>query len=277
MRLKHLGASIVFDWRYGMSKLNDLTGKRFERLVVIGRAGSNKGNATWLCKCDCENMIVVEGRYLTNRYTKSCGCINAENIEKVRSSTEYKKLEGFDFDYFITKDGKIWASNKLHGDGGFMRQCDFKGYKTVGLYKDGKQITCRVHRLVAQTFIPNPENKPYINHIDGNRANNHVDNLEWCTQKENVYHAIHTLGKCSNTVKQRVAASKVCTKKRKLSMEEAREVRHLHWNKGYSLTELSEMFNLSRTGIKRILNGRQYKEEGTKWQRMIAEYEEGEL
>lgn len=70
------------------------------------------------------------------------------------------------------------------------------GYKRVELTVQSPRKTIRamVHRLVAQVFIPNPENKPHVNRIDGDRSNNHVSNLEWCTQKENVRHAIDFLG-----------------------------------------------------------------------------------
>lgn len=62
-------------------------------------------------------------------------------------------------------------------------------YKQVNLWKDNKGHTLYVHRLVAQTFIPNPENKPEVNHINGNRQDNRVENLEWVTSSENSYHA----------------------------------------------------------------------------------------
>lgn len=64
-----------------------------------------------------------------------------------------------------------------------------KGYEIVDLYKNGKRKTVRVHRLVAEAFIPNNDNKPEVNHIDGNKHNNNVDNLEWVTKKENCRHA----------------------------------------------------------------------------------------
>lgn len=63
------------------------------------------------------------------------------------------------------------------------------GYYKVVLYKDGKYKNKCIHRLVAETFIPNEENKPQINHIDGNKLNNNVDNLEWCTRSENMKHS----------------------------------------------------------------------------------------
>ena len=65
-----------------------------------------------------------------------------------------------------------------------------QGYLHVGLTINKKVKQMRVHRLVAEAFIPNPENKPYVNHIDGDRKNNHITNLEWVTPAENAQHAV---------------------------------------------------------------------------------------
>lgn len=77
------------------------------------------------------------------------------------------------------------------------------GYIQVCLTKNGKCKTFILHRLVAQAFIPNPENKPQINHIDGNKENNCVDNLEWCDASENMQHASKT-GLLKSNVKRSV-------------------------------------------------------------------------
>lgn len=65
-----------------------------------------------------------------------------------------------------------------------------KGYLQVSLWKNGTRKECKVHRLVAEAFIPNFENKQEVNHIDGNKNNNCVNNLEWCNGLENIHHAI---------------------------------------------------------------------------------------
>ena len=66
------------------------------------------------------------------------------------------------------------------------------GYLLVGLCKNGEQKKCKVHRLVAQTFIPNPDNLPEVNHKDEDKENNSVQNLEWCTDKYNTNYGTRT-------------------------------------------------------------------------------------
>lgn len=68
-------------------------------------------------------------------------------------------------------------------------QIQTQGYYHVALYRDGEYKICRLNRVVAIAFIPNPENKPEVNHKDGNKLNNRADNLEWVTGKENKKHA----------------------------------------------------------------------------------------
>lgn len=99
-----------------------------------------------------------------------------------------KFIEGYEGLYSIDRNGRIYSHkrNKYLS----LKPASINGYVQVVLYKDGKVRMFGVHRLVAKTFIPNPNDLPVVNHRDNNRANNRVDNLEWCTQKENVHHAI---------------------------------------------------------------------------------------
>lgn len=96
---------------------------------------------------------------------------------------------------------------------------DKYGYICVCLYKEGsngRKYRVRVHRIVAKAFIPNPSQKPYVNHIDGARSNNRIDNLEWATNSDNQKHRFHILkhGITEEHRKKMVEASiKVCSKK----------------------------------------------------------------
>ena len=82
----------------------------------------------------------------------------------------------------------------------------YKGYMTISLKKDGKQYKKYIHRLVAETFIPNPENLPQINHKDENKENNFVGNLEWCTNTYNLNYGTR-LKRLSESLKKRKSTS----------------------------------------------------------------------
>lgn len=101
----------------------------------------------------------------------------------------WKDVEGYGGCYQISN----------HGNAKSFRQCRYgkllkfgltsSGYPAISPHKDKKQKTMAIHRIVAKSFIPNPDNKPHVNHKDGNKQNNHVSNLEWVTPKENHAHA----------------------------------------------------------------------------------------
>lgn len=98
-----------------------------------------------------------------------------------------KKIK--DYPYCITPNGDVFS---LHSERFIKDSLNNRGYHIVHLYDNGVCTTCLVHRLVAQAFISNPENKPCVNHIDGNKDNNTKSNLEWCTYSENNQHSFDT-------------------------------------------------------------------------------------
>ena len=96
-----------------------------------------------------------------------------------------RKIKDFP-DYKISITGNVWSMKSRK----WLKPANNKrGYLYISLRKDGKTYTKTIHNLVAKAFIPNPDNKPQINHIDGNKTNNLVNNLEWVTAKENNQHA----------------------------------------------------------------------------------------
>jgi len=153
-----------------------------------------------------------------------------------------KKIQGYE-NYFATKEGKVYSSNfKIQKE---LLYENVGGYLRVKLYKDGKGVKTLVHRIIASSFLPEPEQKKVlINHKDGNKQNNHVDNLEWCDYSENLIHAYDVLNRgYSNS---------------KLTDIQIIEIRYLN-KQGVSQKELKKTYNVSHSTISEIINKKRYK------------------
>lgn len=95
----------------------------------------------------------------------------------------WKNIEGYEGKYQVSNLGQV---KSMIGQEKVLHPKKHRnGHLQIGLHKDKKRKTMYIHRLVAQAFIPNPDNLPCVNHKDENPNNNNVDNLEWCTQKYN--------------------------------------------------------------------------------------------
>lgn len=143
--------------------------------------------------------------------------------------------------YVIYNDGSIFSlQNKM-----FMNPINTNGYLSV---KMGGKLES-IHRLVGELFIPKPHNKKEINHIDGNKHNNKVENLEWVSSSENIHHKIHQLGKDHRGSKNGMA---------KLTMEQVEKIKLLY-QAGYTQKKLGDMFGITQGKISKVVNGKSYK------------------
>ena len=117
-----------------------------------------------------------------------------------------------------------------------------------------KKKTFRVHKGLAETFIPNPENKPQVNHIDGNKQNNNLENLEWVTNRENVKHA-YEVGLTDPTSWNR-------RRNAKLTDEQVRFIRenYIPRDKKYNSCTLARKFDMHPMTIRQLLNYETYKD-----------------
>lgn len=132
----------------------------------------------------------------------------------------WKDIKGYEGLYQVSNLGRVYniKRNKYK-----KPSKDKDGYLYVGISKQGKSKNYKVHRLVAEAFISNLENKPQVNHIDGNKLNNVVKNLEWVTSKENIIHA-HKIGLSYNAKgKEHFNYGKHLTKETKEKMSKKRK------------------------------------------------------
>ena len=112
--------------------------------------------------------------------------VGYEGVYEISSFGRIRSLDRITSYISRTQEGKEYTTTHSH-KGKLMKQHNNHfGYKVIALCIDGKYRTYMVHRLVAEAFIPNPNNYPVVNHKDENKQNNCVENLEWCTQQYNI-------------------------------------------------------------------------------------------
>lgn len=171
----------------------------------------------------------------------------------------WKDIQGYENYYQISNLGKVRSldrqvdgtnnnNNPIQNKKGKLlkHNITFSKYHVVSLSKYGLSKTFKVHRLVALTFIPNLENKPQVNHKDGDKNNNCIENLEWCTSKENMVHAYKNK-LCKGMVGEK---HPMC----KLKIKEVKCIR----KSKLSQLDLSKMFNVSTSLIGLIKNNKRW-------------------
>ena len=198
-----------------------------------------------------------------------------------------KDIKGYEKLYAVTRDGRIWSypkpSNLPNANcllpGKWLKLQLFINRKnrvkphsqyTVGLYKNLKNTTHQVHRLVALTYIPNPETKPQINHKDGNPLNNRVSNLEWATQIQNMQHAQENGLIPQHTEKQTETRSQNGKKtgpingmksRRMFTMAEADCIRRIHRITRKSYRSIARAYHCTAYTVINICNNKSYLQE----------------
>lgn len=160
-------------------------------------------------------------------------------MKVVFNDEEYLPLEEFP-NYFVSKSGAVLSTSKSWIRPQVLRPKTDRGYKNVSCVKDGKTHYRWVHRLVARAWLPPTKNgKRFVNHKNGNRGDNRVENLEWCTHIENMNHARQVLG-WKNSGDQNASAKLTALKVKKMRQQRA---------SGVSLKQLARRYSVSQAAV----------------------------
>lgn len=160
--------------------------------------------------------------------------------------------------YSVTEDGKVWSETRTVTNckgrtyevkGRWLKLINRVGYYEVRLSVENVRHNVRVHRLVAEAYLPADDTRSQVNHKDGNGLNNHFSNLEWCTGQENTLHGRRVLKKCIGS-KHGLA---------KLNDDDILEILHLRNSENLTLTEIGDMFGVSHAAIWNICNNKTWK------------------
>ena len=162
----------------------------------------------------------------------------------------WKDILGYEGLYQVSNSGKVKSlSFNRTNKSRILKNAITRGYVHITLFFKNKRKVTRIHRLVGTHFVPNPENKPEINHKDGDKTNNNDWNLEWVTSYENSIHAIHT--GLSSTFGENVHTSKLKSTDIPIIF--------MRYNQGHRVVDIAKDYNISDTSIRDIIKRRKWK------------------
>ena len=170
---------------------------------------------------------------------------------------QWRPIDGYEGYYLVSSMGRVIALPNSHHKAPLLMKLKPErcGYLKIGLSMNNKQKFLLVHRLVAKAFIPNPNDYPFINHIDENKKNNCVENLEWCTAKMNVNHGTARARTCAKQ-KNNVHPCPVVQK----TLDGVEVARYA------SCSDIPRLTKFRRTGVVECLRGRIQTAYGYKWE-----------
>lgn len=185
----------------------------------------------------------------------------------------WKPIQGFEDKYEVSDKGNVRSLNYRNtGETRILTPISLKkGYLMVGLCRNSKMKWEKVHRLVATAFIPNPEQKPQVNHINGNKADNNVDNLEWATESENQIHAYKTGLKRGSVEHGKLLGDSQRESLIKRNKENTKPVIATNVKTGEkilfeSAAEVERVLGINHASIPRVCNGKQKAAKGYSFQ-----------
>ena len=172
-------------------QLNSLDG-RFKEYYYINQNGevmSEKGKRKILTPTNrVYRLMKVDGTSTTTTMEKLKKIYNGTNVVEDLEGEEWEWIKGYEGIYAVSTIGRVRSFTSI-SKGRIKSVCDDgNGYLQTTLWKDGKGVCCKVHRLVGETFIPNPKGLETINHKDFDKTNNSIENLEWLSQSDNTKH-----------------------------------------------------------------------------------------